>query len=301
MKGFALLLGLLVAAPALAAEDYRNCGETWHLAKAPERILALNQHAADLLLELGAGARLAGVAYLDDPGPQLQGDRYRGVPVVSARYPSTELLYALRPDLVVGGFATAFDPGRGRAELAAAGIASYLLEAACAQRTGDGFGNVRDDLRTLGRLLGAEPRAQALIDAQQADLRAAAARADGRAPLRVFYLDSSDAGLASQGGRGFVSELLRAAGARNLFEVVALRGYLASPETLLAGDPDVILLADARWSPAAEKVRYLRAHPLLSRLRAVREGRFVTLPFSQLVPGVESGRAARSLAEALYP
>ena len=186
MKGLALLLGLLLAAPALAAQDYRNCGQAWHLARPAERILALNQHAADLLLELGAGARLAGVAYLDDPGPQLQGDRYRGVPVVSARYPSTELLYALRPDLVVGGFATAFDPGRGRAELAAAGIASYLLEAACAQRTGDGFGNVRDDLRTLGRLLGVEARAQALIDAQQADLRAAAARADGRAPLRVF-------------------------------------------------------------------------------------------------------------------
>ncbi|MDN6873300.1 ABC transporter substrate-binding protein [Pseudomonas citronellolis] len=302
MKGFALLLGLLVATPALAAEDYRNCGRTWHLEQPPQRILALNQHAADLLLALDAGPRLVAVSYLDDQGAETVPGQYRGVPVLSPRYPSAEALYALHPDLVVAGFASAFEQGHlGRAELASHGIASYLLEAGCLPRPASDFEGVRQDLLSLGRLLGNEAGAQRLVEQQQADLRAAAKLAEGHEPLRVFYFDSLNGGLESRGGRGFLSELLRAAGARNLFEGVDQAGFIANAEQLVSGDPDVILLADASWSPAREKIRYLRRDPLLSQLRAVHEQRFVILPFTWLFPGVHSGAAAQELARALYP
>ncbi|UXJ54711.1 ABC transporter substrate-binding protein [Pseudomonas citronellolis] len=300
MRVVVLLLGLWLAGAATAAEDYRNCGRDWRLERPPQRILALNQHAADLLLALGAGPRLVAVSYLDDLGTDGEPGRYRGVPVLSPRYPASEALYALRPDLVVAGFASAFEQGHlGRAELAGRGVASYLLEAACQPRPASDFAGVRQDLLSLGRLLGDEARARRLVERQRVDLHAAAQLAAGREPPRVFYFDSLNGGLESRGGRGFLSELLRAAGARNLFEGVDQAGFIANAEQLVDGDPQVILLADASWSPAADKVRYLRRDPVLSRLRAVREERFVVLPFTWLFPGVHSGEAALELAEAL--
>ncbi|WP_240201772.1 ABC transporter substrate-binding protein [Pseudomonas sp. PDNC002] len=281
------------------AQDYRNCARTWHLDHPPQRILALNQHAADLLLALGAGERLVGVAYIDDDLDVASG-RYRGVPLLSRQYPSAEAVYAQRPDLVVAGFASAFRLGNlSREELAGHGVASYLLDAGCVARQDDLFAGVEQDLKTLGDLLGEQGRAQALIHQQRAELAEARRLFAHNKPLDVFYLDSASNGLESQGRRGVVTQLLHAAGAHNLFEDVDLGSFTANAEQLLARDPDVILLADALWSTAEQKMKTLRADPVLSRLRAVREGRFAALPFTHLFPGVHSGQAARELAQEL--
>jgi iron complex transport system substrate-binding protein len=67
-------------------------------------------------------------------------------------------------------------------------------------------------------------------------------------------------------------------------------------ETLLASDPDVILLADAEWSPASRKRYLLTRDPVLSQLRAVRENRLIDIPFTHLLPTLNSGRVALDLA-----
>ncbi|MFJ3052564.1 ABC transporter substrate-binding protein [Pseudomonas nitroreducens] len=291
-----MLLGMATA----SAQDFRNCEQTWRIDHPPQRILALNQHAADLLLALGAGERLIGVAYIDDDLDVASG-RYRGVPLLSRQYPSAEAVYALKPDLVVAGFASAFRLGNlSRAELSGHGVGSYLLDAGCGVWTDDLFVGVETDLTTLGEILGEQERAQELIRQQRTELAEARRLFAHHKPLDVFYLDSASNGLESQGRRGVITQLLHAAGAHNLFEDVDLGSFTANTEQLLARDPDVILLADALWSTAEQKIRTLRADPVLSRLRAVREGRFVALPFTHLFPGVHSGQAARELAQALH-
>ncbi len=59
-----------------------------------------------------------------------------------------------RPDLFVGGFASAFGDGiTSRTGLANNRVASYLRESACAGHSLDDFGHIRQDLFTLGALL----------------------------------------------------------------------------------------------------------------------------------------------------
>lgn len=70
-------------------------------------------------------------------------------------------------------------------------------------------------------------------------------------------------------------------------------------EALLSSDPDVILLADALWSPASRKRQLLTRDPVLSSLRAVRENRMIDIPFTQLMPTPASGRVALELARQL--
>lgn len=291
----------LFALPALA-DRYENCGKSWSLTATPQRIVALNQHSADLLLALGAGPSMIGVAYLDDDAQAQTQGRYHGVPVIARQYPSAEVLYSLKPDLVVGGFASAFpDDFSGRERLLAIGIASYLLESACAGHDQDYFGHIRRDLLTLGRLVHQQQRAHQLIAALDADLAAATALSQGQPTPSVFYLDSEVNDLASQDRRGFVGVLLKAAGARNSLAAIDHPRLTVDSETLLVNDPDAMLLADALWSPASRKRRRLHSDPVLSRLRAVREKRLIDIPFTQLVPGIASGRTALELARRLHP
>ncbi|SMQ23177.1 iron complex transport system substrate-binding protein [Pseudomonas helmanticensis] len=299
MSRLALLLCALLCSANVVAESYRNCGEVWR-AEQPSRIVALNQHAADIVLALGAGASLVGVAYLDDTGSAQRQSEYVGVPVIARQYPSSEVLYAQNPDLVIGGFATAFGNGvTSRSGLASNGVGSYLLESACNGHSLDYFGHVRNDLLTLGTVLQKQQKAQALIDAMDTDLASAKAMIGQGKPLSVFYLDSEVKGLDSEGGRGFVTPLLAAAGARNVFAEINQYRVTVSSETLLVSDPDVILLADAEWSPASRK-RYLLNHdPVLSQLRAVRENRLLDIPFTHLLPTLNSGRVALDLARQL--
>ena len=292
------LSALLCCTPALA-DRYRNCAQDWSVPPSPpSRIVALNQHAADLLLALDAGPSLVGVAYLDDNGITHRHGEYFDVPVIAAKYPSSEVLYAQRPDLIVGGFASAFGNGvTSRTGLANNGVASYLLEAACAGHSLDYFGHIRQDLFTLGALLHKTQRAQMLSDALDADLaRAHGLMGDAR-PLSVFYLDSEVGGLDSEGQRGFVTTLLMASGARNVLADIPLSRVTVSNETLLAKDPDVILLADALWSPASRKRQLLTTDPVLSKLRAVRENRMIDIPFTHVVPNMGSGQVVLSLAQ----
>lgn len=299
-KSWWLLMAWLWVAPA-AADSYRNCARDWPRPEAPpSRIVALNQHVADLLLALGAGPSLVGVAYLDDNGAAYRQGNYRGVPVIAERYPSSEVLYAHKPDLVVGGFASAFGHGvNSRAGLAGNGIASYLLESACAGHAQDFFGYIRHDLLTLGELLGQQQRARALSESLEADRASAQALIGDGQPLSVFYLDSEVNGLDSEGRLGFVSTLLAAAGARNTFGQINQYRVTVSSETLLVSAPDVILLADALWSPASRKRSLLTHDPVLSRLRAVREDRMIAIPFTHLVPTFNSGQVALELARQL--
>lgn len=293
-----LLSALLCAAPAFA-DHFRNCGEDWRAA-APSRIVALNQHAADLVLALGAGPALVGVAYLDDTAAGQRPSEYFGVPVIARQYPASEVLYAARPDLVIGGFATAFADGvTSRSGLARNGVGSYLLESACNGHSLDYFAHVRNDLLTLGKLLHQQQKAQALIDSMEKDIASARALAGTAKPLSVFYLDSEVKGLDSEGRRGFVTPLLAAAGARNVFADINLYRVTVNSETLLASDPDVILLADAEWSPARRKRYLLTQDPVLSQLRAVRENRMIDIPFTHLLPTFKSGRVALELARQL--
>jgi len=298
MKASWLLLGALLCPSLALADRYRNCNQDWTATHSPpSRIVALNQHAADLLLALDVGPALVGVAYLDDNGVAHRHGEYFGVPVIASKYPSSEVLYAQKPDLVVGGFATAFGTGvTSRTGLAGNGVGSYLLESACDGHSLDYFGHIRNDLFTLGALVHKQQQARALSDAMDADLASAQALAGEGKPLSVFYLDSEVNGLDSEGRRGFVTTLVAAAGARNLFAGINQYRVTVSSETLLMSDPDVILLADALWSPASRKRQLLTTDPVLSRLRAVRENRMIDIPFTHLVPTASSGRVALDLA-----
>lgn len=298
MKINPLLAGGLLCLFALPARalEFHNCGATWTMAQPPQRIFALNQHAADILLALEVGPALAGVSYIDDDPEALTRGNYHGVPVIARHYPSAEILYGNRVDFVVAGFSSAFSGGPlDRQTLNRNHIGSYLLSAACSPSP-PSIEQVVEDIHTLGEIVGRQERAAALIAGIHRQQTLTAALPPLLHTPAVFFYDSGSIELYTQGQRGFVSYLLHAAGARNAFDDVRLGNFTVSAEALIQRNPDVILLADAVWSSADSKIRLLEQNPALSTLRAVRERRYIVVPFSQLYPGIHSGDALYDLA-----
>ena len=187
---------------------------------------------------------------------------------------------------MIGGFATAFGDGvTSRSALARNGVGSYLLESACNGHSLDYFGHVRNDLLTLGALLHKQPKATATdwppwTPTSPVPEPWPARR--NRCQCSIWTAKSKAS--TAKDGAVLSPRCWTLPGAQYLFADINQYRVTVSRETLLVSDPDVILLADADWSPASRK-RYLLTHdPVLSQLRAVRENRLIDIPFTQLLP-----------------
>jgi iron complex transport system substrate-binding protein len=289
---FAVAALALATTPVLAADlSIESCETVSSFAAVPSRVVTLNQQATEIMLALGLESHLVGTAYLDDAIPERWQAAYDAVPVLAEEYPAREVVLAQNPDFLFAGFNSAFgDKALGaQHEWNALGIGTYLVNAECRNlhpvdvklTTAPLF----TDLERIGALFGAEARADAVAGDIRGRLDAVAGANPGKG-RRAFLFDSGTETAFSAGCCGAPGLLLDAVGLKNIAANVEGRWADLAWETVVAGDPEVIVLIDADWSTAAEKIAYLKADPVLSTLDAVRNERFVTVPFSSTVLGV---------------
>ncbi|MFZ2964847.1 MAG: ABC transporter substrate-binding protein, partial [Rhodoglobus sp.] len=100
-------------------------------------------------------------------------------------------------------------------------------------------------------------------------------------------------------GIGAPQLLLETVGLENIAGEIAQTWSPFSWEAIVDANPDVIVLIDAAWNTAAGKIAILEANPATAQLEAVREGRYLVLPFAASEAGVRSVDAAVSLHEQL--
>jgi iron complex transport system substrate-binding protein len=271
--GLRVLSAVLLAAASLGA------------APAPRRIASLNLTADEVLVEILPTDRLVAVtAAADDVGTSNVVGRV--LPSVARfRKADLERLVALAPDLVVVSEYT--DPDF-----------LYLLE-----RSGlryhrmEGLRSLagnRQAILDLGAAVGARARAEKLVARYDAVLAELAERLRGVNRPRVMYWASG----MTAGGDTAIGALIDSAGARNVGAEIGVVGIgPVGAERAFTADPDVVLIGV--WPGARES---LVQHPLLSRLRAVREGRIVEMPTELLVTLSQHGAdACWYLAWALHP
>lgn len=282
-----------------------TCGFTSTLDAKPTRAVTVSQGATEVALALGVEDQLVGTAYLDDTIPAPWKKAYDSVPVLSDAYPDHETLLQAAPDFVYASYISAYDKDAvgTREQLNDLGIASMTSLFGC----GDGdarpvggttFATVWDEVDLVAEAFGVPDRSKAIRAGQQQaldDLKANDA-GDG---LDVFWYDSGDKTPYVGTGEGGPQLVLDAVGATNVFADIPHGWTDVAWEKVIAADPDVIVLADASWSTAREKIDYLRKDPVLSQLRAVKAGAFAILPFSETTPGVRLIDGATHLAAQL--
>ncbi|TDB99756.1 ABC transporter substrate-binding protein [Nonomuraea longispora] len=290
-----------VSAPAGFPLTLDNCGVKTTYEQPPQRAISMNQHATEVMLALGLQKSMIGTAYLDDKVlPEYQA-AYDAIKVVAKEYPSYEALLAEEPDFVYGGFKSTFDEkeGRGREALEKTGVRTYLNVEECAE------GAVSMDLmdteiRNVAKIFGVADRAEPLIAKLHATLDEAKTKLGDAQPVKLFVYDSGDKTAFTAGGKGIGNEIMRRAGAENIFGDLDKVWADVSFEQVAERAPDWIVIYDYGSQSVEDKQEFLLSNPALKDVPAIRGKRFAVLPLSSVALGVRAPTAVASLAEQLH-
>jgi iron complex transport system substrate-binding protein len=261
-----------------------NCGFSVRLDQAPQRVVALKSAPVELMLALGLGDRIVGTAYLDGPIPDGLGAAPDAVAnPLSDKLPSLEAVLALEPDLVFAGWESMVSAEglAARDRLERLGVATYVSPAACRE---DPYRPVPLTIETVfaefvevGAIFGVPELADRLVTDGRAELAAATPLAE--APTALWWSSATDIPYVGAGA-GAPQLIMSAAGLVNVAESVRDTWTSLSWEEIVAADPDLFVLVDADWNTAAHKAEALRDMPATRGLDAVREERYVIVPFA---------------------
>ena len=224
----------------------------------PQRIVCLTEETVETLYLLGEEARIVGVSGYAVRPARVRREKPRVSAFVSA---DIDKILALAPDLVL----TFSDL---QADIAATLIRHGVAVHAFNQRD---LAGIFAMIRTLGALVGASAKAEALAGAleRRLDDSRARARALARRP-RVYFEEWDEPMIA---GIGWVSELVAAAGGvdvfANLAERKSARDRIVSAEDVIAAAPDIIV---GSWCGKKFVPARVAARPGFADIPAVREG-----------------------------
>lgn len=303
LAGFVLVIGTgLSAGTALAQTAYPlqldNCGFAVEIAQKPERVVAIKSTAVEMLLALGLGDHIAGAAFLDGPlPPRWSAD---DLSILSDKLPSQEVVLETEPDLVYGGWESNFaaDGAGERATLAALGVATYVSPAACRSVRPPKltFESVFAEIAEVGEIFDVKAAADALIAEQKAEL--AAIGPDNQGLSAVWYSSGTKAPYVGAGSNA-PAMIMEALGLQNIFADQNEGWISASWEAVVDADPDVIILVDAAWNSADQKMKLLAENPITSQLDAVANQRYLVVPFPASEAGVRNVGAVVDMAAQL--
>ncbi|GHE70009.1 lipoprotein [Streptomyces longispororuber] len=294
------------AAAAARTTTVTSCGKKLSFEKPPQRAVALDQSSTEVLLALGLEKRMAGTSNLKTKIAPEYRAAYDKVDVLSPKILTGEQLRAATPDFTLGGFTDYFTKDRvgTREELAELGLPSFVSAVDCPKQNAAGGGAkspfelLFQDYTDLGRIFGVEERARQLVKRQRAVLaEAARTKPDVKGEPSVVWVYSVYGDTPYVAGRSAIpSEMSRLVGARNAFDDVDEDWPQVTWEEVAKRKPDFIVVGDLseRGKPgdsAEDKLKAIRANPVMARLPAVEEKRFVEIPGTEMDPSVRASKA----------
>ena len=206
-----------------------------------ERLISLAPHLTEMVYDLGVGAQLVGVS------------RYSDFPAAASRLPrvgdafqlNVERIINLAPDRIL-----AWQGGAPRtlSKLEALGFLVQRQEIKGLSSIGEGY-------RRLGDALGQGPQG-ALIEAEfMASLNQLRARYATRSTPRVF-LQIAENQLFTVSDRHYMGEAVTVCGGDNLFSEAVSEVPVVTLESVLSGQPDVIVFVTNQKGPLPWQVKW---------------------------------------------
>ena len=301
-----LALALLATASgaALAETVYPltldNCDTTVTLSAAPQRVVTIRSTSTEMLLALGLGQRIVGVAFQDGLAPEPWTAQSAALPVLAEKLPSPEIVLEAEPDLVYAGWESNFSlEGVGeRATLEGLGVATYVSPPACRSVVPPKltFEAVFDEIAEIGLIFDVQDEAEALIVAQREEL--AGIVPDQRGLTALWFSSGSKAPYVGA-GRNAPQMMLEALGLENVMGDVDDGWISASWEAVVDADPDVIVLVDGERNSVEMKKALLAENPITSRLDVVANERYLIVPFAAAEAGIRNVSATADMAAQL--
>ncbi|MBX9827893.1 MAG: cobalamin-binding protein [Xanthobacteraceae bacterium] len=223
-----------------------------------ERIVCLTEETVETLYLLGEERRIVGVSGYAVRPPRVRREKPRVSAFITADVPK---ILALDPDLVLTFSDLQADIA---AELIRQGVAVHAFN----QRDVAG---ILAMIRTLGALVSASTKADALVQSLQARIAEARQRAAPLSHRPRVYFEEWDEPMIS--GIGWVSELVEIAGGSDVFSELATKKSakerIVSSGQVIAARPDIVI---ASWCGKKFAPAKFAARPGFDAVPAVRNG-----------------------------
>lgn len=273
----------------LMVENFTNNGEgtEWKAKsqtfdKAPEKVVANTQGAAELLIKLGLTDKMVGVAALYGEGDPAVAEEFKKIPVISKEYASKELVVGASPDLVLGRsdlYADA-DWGVGTVEgLNELGIKTFVQNTSIKGAT---LESLYKDIEQIGQIFDVQDKATAYTEElkKRAQTLKDATAASGEKTF-AYVSDAGEGAIAIYSGNTdtFAGGVLGLLGLKNSFGTVT--GDI-SKEQLIATNPDVLLLSSYTGGPDSEvTLKAFYGDASLQSLNAIKNKAIHVIDFNQ--------------------
>lgn len=263
--------------------------------------VTLSQFMTEMLLSLGLEDRMVATALLDNPIlPEFE-EAYNKIPTLQVgegHSISKEGFMATGADFVSGWDSSISEQTTGAAdELIAKGITPFMAKSYQVDSTVE---TVYEDFELLGQIFGVQDKATEVISRMKSDIKLVTDKVgnikeEDRVKMMVYDSGENDAMVV---GQGLANNLIDLAGGRNIFAKDATKPYInVSWESIVAGNPEVILVTDfMAGSPIQEKIDFLKSHPALKDVPAIKDNKIYVVGLADLSPGVRNPK----LIEQMY-
>ena len=297
------------AAAETAAEDYgtvviQNGDRTVTFTSMPTGVLCANLYSAENMVMLGLGDYIVGKNVHTNPAEvplEELSDAFANIPEIER---SNENAVASGADLLIGQISAFKDTSWGTYEqLESEGINCLTITGTIVPD--ETVEDIYTDIENLGKIFKVEDKAAALI----ADMKASIADTNGKVAgvaeadkPKVFVFDSSKEDQIYTTSSGLESNLIELAGGINTTRGQAdSRWFNTSVETLVAANPDIIIINDYGSQTVEEKIAYVTGNPACSEIPAVVNNNFLVIPLVSVMQDIRAPRACRTMAEYFYP
>lgn len=251
----------------------------------PHRLISLAPSITETLFALGLGDRVVGDTDFCDYPPEARRKPHVG----SLLNPSLEKIVALKPDLVIGDAES--NRLQTAEQLERLGIPLYGV-------TAHSVDGALASIEDLGRVLGRETQARALLATLRARTETMEQRVRGKPRPKVLFVVWYRP-LITAGPQTFIADVVRRAGGDSVANDLKGEWPRLNLEDALQRDPDVILFPKTEaFSPDLEEFRGM---PVWKDLRAVRDGRLYFIPDTINRPGPRLIDALEEVARILHP
>jgi len=326
MKKVICALGLTLTSVSSAfATTYpvtiENCGYQETFTKAPERVVALGQNTAEILMLLGLEDKVVASAFWPTKVLPALAKQNEKIKILTVEIPTLESILAQDPDFIPAQLPLLLGPESKvakREDLATVGVNSYMSPGMCATKksVGDMYGSrqklwdmtfLYKEISDLATIFNVEDRGNALIaDFKQREnnLRTEFGQNKQDRSFVFWFSSSSPSSDVYVGGKnsasGFIADTLGGHNAITSETEWPTVGW----ESIIAANPNVIVVSSLdrnRWAldSAEEKIKFLKSDPAVSQLEAVKKGHIVVMDGQAMNPTIRTIYGAEQVAKQL--
>lgn len=269
-----------------------------------EKAVTLSQFMTEMLLALDLGDKMVGTALLDNPILEEYKEAYDKIPeleIGEGHNISKEAFLATGADFVSGWDMSINDQTTGSPdELIKKGITPFLASSYSSDSTVE---DVYKDFELLGKIFAVEDKAKEVVDKMKSDIekvtnKVGNVKDEDRVKMMV-YDSGEDKAMAV--GSGLANNLIELAGGDNIFSEEKQPYINATWESVVAKNPEVIIVTDyMAGSPVEEKVNFLKNHPALKDVDAIKNNRIYVVGLADLSPGVRNSKVIETMYGYFY-